>query len=124
MSLWLQSLEWCLAEAKSPKERARCFVEHFRMPVGRALLERGELNEILDDFYKALAMVEDRSIILDGKEAMLPAYSPVCTFCKHLKGYRKCRAFNKIPPEIWCGENKHTRPTKDQSSNVIFEKIK
>ncbi len=124
MSLWLQSLEWCLAEAKSPKDRAKCFYEHFRMPVGRALLERGELGELLEEYHKTLAMVVDEINILDGEDAMLPPYSPLCTFCKHQLGFRHCKAFDKIPADIWRGENKHTKPIKGQSNQIVFEKNK
>jgi len=39
-------------------------------------------------------------------------YSPVCTFCKHEdpEVERKCRAFDKIPLEIWEGRNLHREP--------------
>ena len=35
MSLWLQSLSWCLEEAKSPEEKARRIFEHLSMTVPR-----------------------------------------------------------------------------------------
>ena len=48
--------------------------------------------------------------ILDDSEVSLPAYSEVCTFCRHLdmSGERQCAAFpTGIPLPIWLGENDH-----------------
>jgi len=36
--------------------------------------------------------------------------SKVCAYCKHLKGYRKCKAYDHIPDAIWNGEDDHREP--------------
>lgn len=42
----------------------------------------------------------------------LTLYSPVCTYCKHAEGFRRCKAFGAepIPLPIWDGENDHREP--------------
>ena len=50
-------------------------------------------------------------------------YSPVCTFCKHETGFRKCKAFDLIPLEIWEGKNDHTKPYKGDNG-IRFKKVK
>lgn len=43
-------------------------------------------------------------------------YSPVCAYCANLisglddTGAAKCAAFERIPKEIWIGDNDHRRP--------------
>lgn len=50
-------------------------------------------------------------MITIDREFEIRQYSPVCLFCKHLTGFRTCKAFpEEIPLEIWNGENKHTEP--------------
>jgi hypothetical protein len=53
------------------------------------------------------------TLVLD-KGHDLPVYSPVCTFCRHLRDRgkgRRCDAFpTEIPLPIWVGENDHRRP--------------
>ena len=47
----------------------------------------------------------------------------VCGQCKHHLGGGKCVAFpHKIPIEILLGENKHTKPFKNDNG-IIFEPI-
>ena len=57
-----------------------------------------------------------------GVIIMIPV--PVCPLCKHYKdGTRSCRAFDKIPDEIWMGENDHTKKHPKQKNNILFEKV-
>jgi hypothetical protein len=55
----------------------------------------------------------------------IPVYSPICTFCKHLKEQgRTCKAFpekDSIPMEIWTGENDHKKPYSGDHG-IRFEK--
>lgn len=46
------------------------------------------------------------------KDSEVPIYSPVCTFCQHLRGHRCCMAFGvaPIPLAIWTGKNDHREP--------------
>lgn len=49
------------------------------------------------------------------KSLQIPVYSPVCSYCKHLrvrvKEGRTCDAFEDgIPMSIWLGENDHADP--------------
>jgi hypothetical protein len=38
-------------------------------------------------------------------------YSPVCTFCRHLREPRRCDAFpDRIPDAIWEGQHDHREP--------------
>lgn len=61
-------------------------------------------------------------IILDDSEIMEDPYSPVCSFCKHVLGTKKCKAFPQgIPAEIWEGENRHTSPYPGDNG-IQFEK--
>jgi hypothetical protein len=51
-------------------------------------------------------------------------YSPVCTFCVHLRdmGAHKCDAFpERIPDLIWRGDNDHTKPFPGDNG-VLFER--
>jgi hypothetical protein len=36
--------------------------------------------------------------------------SDICLYCKHLSGFRICKAFKEIPLEIWNSENDHRKP--------------
>lgn len=60
------------------------------------------------------------------KEFEIPKYSPVCSFCIHLRGFgrdRKCEAFPKgIPLDIWNGDNPHTEKHPDQKNELFFLK--
>jgi hypothetical protein len=48
---------------------------------------------------------------ITGDQDQTPGFSPVCTYCAHNTGFRRCRAFEgEIPLEIWAGENHHTAP--------------
>ena len=40
----------------------------------------------------------------------LPMFSRVCSNCLHYKAQKSCKAFARIPDEIWLGENDHTKP--------------
>ena len=43
----------------------------------------------------------------------IPALSPICTYCRHLLGIRRCDAFpEEIPFAIWVGENDHRQPVE------------
>jgi len=60
---------------------------------------------------------------IDDRELSIPEYSPVCTFCRHGKGKRKCAAFSEIPLEIWEGRNDHTEPYPGDNG-IQFEPVK
>ncbi len=62
-------------------------------------------------------------IIID-KDLEIQQYSPICSFCIHSIDFLKCKAFLKIPLEIWEGNNKHRKPLPDQDNDIVFEKIK
>jgi hypothetical protein len=56
-------------------------------------------------------------LTIDDSSLFFPKFSSVCTLCKHLnprsplKGNPTCKAFpERIPNEIWLGENDHTQP--------------
>jgi hypothetical protein len=53
----------------------------------------------------------------------VPALSPICSFCRHLRGFRRCDAFpDEIPLAIWTGENDHRRPV-DGDHGIRFEPL-
>lgn len=51
---------------------------------------------------------------------------PICISCKHYNLENgNCAAFkNKIPDEIYMGDNKHTKPLPKQGNDIVYEKIK
>lgn len=51
------------------------------------------------------------TITLDT-DSEIPPISPVCIYCKHWLGIRRCSAFRDtlIPLPIWLGEHDHTAP--------------
>jgi len=64
------------------------------------------------------------------KNHNIPVYSPTCILCKNLNTDNlnlpgSCKAFkDKIPMEIWIGENSHTKKYLKQDNDIIFEAIK
>ena len=66
---------------------------------------------------------QNGEVTLDDRELDIPVYSPVCTFCQHvrLEPRRTCAAFpDGIPLEIWMGDNKHTSAVRGDHG-VMFE---
>ena len=57
-------------------------------------------------------------------EFIIMIYATPCYLCKHYIERRKCKAFEKIPDDIWEGKNDHTKKYPDQKNNIIFEPIK
>ena len=47
--------------------------------------------------------------VLDDMEVLYP-FSEICSKCKHLLGFMECKAFGKIPSEIWEGRKRHDKP--------------
>jgi len=58
---------------------------------------------------------------IDDKELEKTQYSKVCLKCKHYEEGRTCKAFEKIPDEIWEGRNSHRKPYKGDNG-IQFEK--
>jgi len=58
-----------------------------------------------------------------GHEVTL--YSSVCTYCRHVEGFRSCKAFGRepIPLPIWDGENDHTVPYPGDGG-IRFEPVR
>jgi hypothetical protein len=53
----------------------------------------------------------------------VPALNPVCTFCRHLRGVRRCDAFPAdIPLAIWIGHNDHRLPVASDHG-IRFEPL-
>ena len=48
--------------------------------------------------------------MIDDRQFEIPSFSPVCTYCKHVVTFRRCKAFDEIPLDIWNGETPHTEP--------------
>jgi protein-L-isoaspartate O-methyltransferase len=44
----------------------------------------------------------------------------LCSNCKHYENDYKCKAFEKIPREIFLGFNDHNEPTEDQNNDITF----
>ena len=63
-------------------------------------------------------------MIIDDREINQGSFSEVCSFCKHVQGFRKCEAFKDedIPLEIWNGENDHREPYPGDHG-IQFEEI-
>jgi len=62
---------------------------------------------------------------IDDREMGIPAFSPVCLYCKNLINYglgRRCKAFKNIPLPIWEGKNKHNKPYNGDGG-IMFEKV-
>tara|TARA_R110002012_G_scaffold61544_1_gene161442 strand:- start:1809 stop:1976 length:168 start_codon:yes stop_codon:yes gene_type:complete len=53
---------------------------------------------------------------------MIPKKTPICLSCANYIGRYKCLAFDKIPKEIFSGENNHSEPLPNQDNDVIFDK--
>jgi len=52
MSLWLQSLEWCLYDCEdNPGEKAKCILSHLSMGVPRSWWERALQTGIVPESY-------------------------------------------------------------------------
>ena len=65
--------------------------------------------------------------VLDGPGTDVPAYSPVCSYCRHLRWdqERACDAFpapGAIPLDIWLGRLNHREPYPGDHG-VQFEPI-
>ena len=46
----------------------------------------------------------------------------LCNNCKHYQGDYKCEAFkDKIPSEIFTGNNNHEEPLESQGNNIVYE---
>lgn len=62
--------------------------------------------------------------VLDDSKLLETKISVVCHTCTNLiDGYlRKCKAFEKIPDEIWEGKNNHRKPYKGDNG-IRFEPI-
>jgi len=61
---------------------------------------------------------------LDDRELNIKIYSPTCFYCKYLISLenRTCEAFpNRIPIEIWNGDNDHIKPYKGDNG-IQFKK--
>ena len=60
------------------------------------------------------------------EELAIPIFSPVCTWCCHLRDSgvdRQCDAFpNGIPMEIWKGQSDHREPFL-ADGGIVFEPI-
>jgi len=69
----------------------------------------------------------------------IPPHIDICVNCRNYKGLHFinlskdieddyvnfCKAFSdEIPNEILIGDNKHTKPLKDQKNDIVFEPIK
>jgi hypothetical protein len=51
-------------------------------------------------------------------------YMNLCEGCKNYIKEKKCKAFDKIPDEIWIGPNDHSKPLPKQGNDIVYEKIK
>lgn len=47
-----------------------------------------------------------------------------CINCVHYELSRSCKAFSKIPSEIWNGDNGHRKPLKSQNNRIVYRKLK
>lgn len=60
MSLWLQSLEWCLEEAETDEQALACYEKHLAMPIGRELQQHGRIPGIMTSYHKLKAQVQHK----------------------------------------------------------------
>ena len=44
-----------------------------------------------------------------------------CAKCKHLRGIRRCDAFDMIPADILVGEYDHSQRHPQQTNDVVYE---
>ena len=44
----------------------------------------------------------------------------ICSMCANRTGYRKCKAFKRIPDKFWNGEVDHTTPYSGDNG-IVFE---
>jgi hypothetical protein len=53
----------------------------------------------------------------------IPVLSPICSYCRHQRGFRRCEAFaEEIPLTIWIGENNHRQPVEGDHG-IRFEPL-
>lgn len=69
---------------------------------------------MIDRAAAAALMPED----VHGREPS-PLVSPICVWCRHLTGERRCRAFQRIPDAIWNGRRTH-RAAVDGDGGLRF----
>lgn len=72
-------------------------------------------------------MAKKEGFVLDDEMAWRGPFSDVCTKCRHLEEpvrTWKCKAFDKIPEEIWFGKNKHTEEVEGDGGIRFEEKTK
>ena len=49
----------------------------------------------------------------------------LCEDCKHrIKGTAGCKAFDKIPEDVYFNDIKHDKPIKGQKGDFVFEPVK
>lgn len=46
---------------------------------------------------------------------------PVCIECKHVLDGDRCAAFDRMPDEIYSGQDNRKKPLADQINNIVFE---
>lgn len=68
--------------------------------------------------------MEESKFINNGSEYMNASDENLCQLCINLisSDEKKCKAFDKIPDEIWEQEFIHTEKYKGQKNGTIFEK--
>lgn len=57
---------------------------------------------------------------IDDTALSVVLYSPVCSECVNRVDFRKCRAFDEIPLDIWEGRNDHRQPFEGDNG-IQFE---
>lgn len=84
-----------------------------RQPRGNgALRSMDDLPAAAADQPDSAGLETSGDIVLDDSEALIPAISMVCVWCKwlDLSRTRACKAYAVIPLPIWMGEVDHTQP--------------